>query len=284
VAEIRRVLGVTSTQKGFSTLAFLACILGVALLILGVLMTGPAYLSSLDVGSIAMLGAGVIGKQHGNTLWLADQGHGNALIQMARVAVREHGMPPVDSDVAAAHEAGHVVVGLAMGGAFGDAFILCNSGRWEGFSMVTIPGVHSKEDCNIFTNPRRGWLLGLQRAGGIHGEILIGRYHPASSIDEAFIMNSLAHGLGNLFGVSMEWVAASLSIASMRVISANMDAFEIVRTALLANKVLTAAEAAALPITQFTHDELVPEWLVQTTASFKSKSAGRAASGRGAKK
>jgi hypothetical protein len=188
-AEIRRVLGVATTQKGFSTLVFMACILGVALLMLGILMAGPANLDSLNLAGVTMLGGGVMGKQHGNTLWLADKGHGNALIQMARAAIIEHGMPPNDAAVAAAHEAGHVIVGLAMGGKFGEAFIEPNAGRWEGFSKVSIPGVHSKEDCNILANPRRGWLLGLPRAGGIHGEMFIGQYHPASSIDEAFVMN-----------------------------------------------------------------------------------------------
>jgi hypothetical protein len=217
---------------------------------------------------------------YSNTRWLADQGHSDVMIQMAREAILEHGMPPSDADVAAAHEAGHVIVGLAMGGAFDDAFIVSNAGRWEGFSKVSIPGVHSKEDCNILTHPRRGWLLGLQRAGGIHGEMFIGRYHPASSIDEAFVMNSLAHGLGDLFGVPMDWVAACLTIATMRLITANRDAFEIVRSALLANKSLTAAEAAALPIVKFSLDEMVPAWLLQPQTSFKSKSAGKGVSGQ----
>jgi hypothetical protein len=82
----------------------------------------------------------------------------------------------------------------------------------------------------------------------------------------------------------MDWVAADLTIATSHLIKVNRDAFEIVRSALLANKVLTAAEAAALPIVQFNHDELVPKWLVQPKASFKGKCAGYGVSGRGATK
>ena len=202
-------------------------------------------------------------KQNANTRWLASQGHSDVLIQMSVDAIREHGMPPTDADIAAAHEAGHVIVGLAMGGRFGEAYIVPNQGRWEGYSSVNIPGVNSVENCNALTDPRRGWLLGLQRAGGIHGEIIIGRYHPASSIDEAFVMTSLVHGLSRLYGVPIEVVGTTLTIVTTHIIKANRNAFEVVRSTLLTKRVLTLSEVKDLPIAQFDHDALIPGWLVK---------------------
>ncbi len=57
-AEIRRVLGVTSNQNGYSTLEILACIIGVALLL--VLLAASDLFASLDWAGVAMAGAGVI--------------------------------------------------------------------------------------------------------------------------------------------------------------------------------------------------------------------------------
>jgi hypothetical protein len=68
VAEIRRVLGVTPHQKGFSTLGYLAFIIVAALLVQIVLMMFPGFIASLDWAGVAMLGAGVIGGCEYNDL------------------------------------------------------------------------------------------------------------------------------------------------------------------------------------------------------------------------
>ena len=57
-SEVKALAGVTNNQKGFSTLAYLAYIIGAALLCL---MVSTGAFASLDWAGVAMLGAGVIG-------------------------------------------------------------------------------------------------------------------------------------------------------------------------------------------------------------------------------
>jgi hypothetical protein len=60
--DIRRLLNVSADQKGFAAVAYLVCIVGVALLILANLMTLPDTVSSVDLVTSAVLGAGVKGS------------------------------------------------------------------------------------------------------------------------------------------------------------------------------------------------------------------------------
>jgi hypothetical protein len=60
--DIRRVLGASSHQKGFSEVAYLVCIVGFALLIKAILMASTDNAFSVDLVASAALGAGVIGS------------------------------------------------------------------------------------------------------------------------------------------------------------------------------------------------------------------------------
>jgi hypothetical protein len=60
--DIRRVLGASSHQKGFSEVAYLVCIVGFALLIKAILMASTDNAFSVDLVASAALGAGVMGS------------------------------------------------------------------------------------------------------------------------------------------------------------------------------------------------------------------------------
>jgi hypothetical protein len=61
-AEIRRVLGVTSNQKGFSTLKYLVCIVGVALLIQSIQIALSGELFAVDWAGAFVMATGVVGN------------------------------------------------------------------------------------------------------------------------------------------------------------------------------------------------------------------------------
>lgn len=97
--------------------------------------------------------------------------------------VKRHGYPPTDRRTAASHEAGHVVVGLAMGGTFDTSVVRVDDyGRYVGYSRVVLPGAPwptlTLENCAQL-------LPGL--LAGIEAERLTGRFHPASSIEEVYL-------------------------------------------------------------------------------------------------
>lgn len=65
--EVKALAGVPNSQLGFSTLAYLACIIGAALL---ALLVSTGAFASLDWAGVAMLGAGVIGSRESKSAQL----------------------------------------------------------------------------------------------------------------------------------------------------------------------------------------------------------------------
>ena len=64
---LKKLLGISTLQKGFTTLTHLAFIVGAVLLAQFFLMLGPDLSAPLDWAGIAMLGAGVIGSRDSNS-------------------------------------------------------------------------------------------------------------------------------------------------------------------------------------------------------------------------
>ena len=112
-----------------------------------------------------------------------------AIDGMAKQVAR-YGMPPVaDAALVAAHEAGHIVVGRALGRAT----------RWRRASIFAAHDARGDMGGSNFIaedekrRPRRAPTARTMLAeaayaeGGILGEIFVGGFHPCSSLDEQWI-------------------------------------------------------------------------------------------------
>ena len=113
----------------------------------------------------------------------------------------KHGADPGTIEQAAAHEAGHLVVSLALDP---DAtFIRSRLHRnpdatWGGYSEVWCPSIHliEGETFRPSQEPDRAALLMTIQAAGIVGEMVAGHWHPASSLDEVMMVKGVATEAG----------------------------------------------------------------------------------------
>jgi hypothetical protein len=200
------------------------------------------------------------GPQNGLIRHIAAQGQIGGPLALQSKAVREYGMPPSDKRVAAAHEAGHIVVSMAMGGVFKEGYLTQGELGWEGFSSVDIACLHGN-NFDPRRQPRRAWLLSLTRIAGLAGEYATGLWHPASSMDEFYAMLIVSSCLSPLAGVVPADVYKELLQTSVSGIHANKVAFSIAASCLEQNSRMLPAEAAQLPVSLVDLDTLVPAWL-----------------------
>lgn len=113
----------------------------------------------------------------------------------------KYGDDPGTVAQAAAHEAGHVLVSLALDP---DAtFIRARLHRnpdatWGGYSEVWCPSIHLTERKTFMPSrePDRAGALMVIQAAGIVGEMVAGHWHPASSLDEVMMVRGVAEEAG----------------------------------------------------------------------------------------
>jgi hypothetical protein len=97
------------------------------------------------------------------------------------------GPPPFTRDVAIAHEAGHAIVGMTLGGIFKHVSVYADSKRrWCGWTEVEWPGVDSERVVNVLSEPVEALHSLLHKIAGFCGEEIAGLDHPASSPDEVY--------------------------------------------------------------------------------------------------
>jgi hypothetical protein len=173
-------------------------------------------------------------------------GHGAQLSQYVSRLIQTYGLPPSSPEIAAYHEAGHVVLGVALGGKFKEAYITHTTG-WEGYSNVKIPGVHGNKDIQLHSEPERGWLIALNQAAGCVGEELVGLGHPSSSPEETFSTMNICATLASVFKVDQDDLGYLMSLHTLEVLGRNRKPFEAIAQTLLAKKRITNKEIATQP-------------------------------------
>ncbi|MCZ8106773.1 MAG: hypothetical protein O9972_53980 [Burkholderiales bacterium] len=140
--------------------------------------------------------------------------------------VQKRGYPPLDREIAVAHEAGHLVVGAALGGTCSRTDVWEDiPGVWSGFSAMTIPGVNYRT-INLETDPKWGERWGKYLVGGLAAEMVIRRFHPASSLHERSRFLEFCVELSSVQGKDAELVVANLLGSAVRTIRNNIAAFE----------------------------------------------------------
>jgi hypothetical protein len=118
-----------------------------------------------------------------------------ATMQAIVEALAEHGLDPMTLPQAAAHEAGHLLIGLAIGNTFRSCRVHRVSGYWGGYTETYSPRLHTDGPFAIEHDPARAFWLAAVLAGGIGGETMAGLCHPSSSVDERVQLAHICKGL-----------------------------------------------------------------------------------------
>ena len=124
-----------------------------------------------------------------------------------------HGDEPCSRSQAAAHEAGHWIIGDTMG--------LCpyrllrvfrRHGQWLGENLPM-----DNSTAHAIDEPKRYRCHTLQVIGGFVGELAAGHCHPSSSLDERTLFQSMCHTIAHFEGchtvalhMAAFWVAAEI--------------------------------------------------------------------------
>jgi hypothetical protein len=142
------------------------------------------------------------------------------------LAIAWHGAPPEHRPVAAAHEAGHTIVGVAvLGGVLPvnscAAVVQESGGAWGGYYLLS-PCALAELDA------------ALLRVAGLAGEMMAGLAHPASSWDELL---PAAEALRSLRASgpprTLHQAVVALLQTALRILEANRPQWEAVRRGLM---------------------------------------------------
>jgi hypothetical protein len=154
---------------------------------------------------------------------------GSDFLDRYAALLQRFGYPPHDQEIAVAHEAGHLVVGAAFGGACTRAYVRQDQpGVWSGYNAMAIPGVNDRT-FRVGNDAPRAEKWATYLVAGIAAEMAFGRFHPASSFEEATRVAELAAAIGAVEGKDLEVVAAGLFSRALNTIRVNSEAFEAVR-------------------------------------------------------
>lgn len=169
----------------------------------------------------------------------------DAVAHVQRATIALHGRDPCTQAQAAAHEAGHVVVGYAIGEDILGARLMREGGRWVGANRRDHPSyaaglVYGGAD------PARALRAAINSLAGFTGERVAGLSHPSSSIDERMLAKACAGVVASAWGGADGSVLAAVGTLCLSVLMQHRQAFDTIRSHLCRTRRLTAAEAARM--------------------------------------
>ena len=166
-----------------------------------------------------------------------------AVLQAQLASVAEHGHDPCTRAQAAAHEAGHVLVGYFCSEVINGARIWAQGGRWVGANNRDHEVYRRPEPEHVTDEPDRAFRCALLNLAGFAGEIVAGLEHPSSSVDERMKAQAYAGIVAEVWGGAPQQVEAAVMALCLNAIKANRLAFDTLRGHLYRTRRLTAAEA-----------------------------------------
>ena len=145
--------------------------------------------------------------------------------QITAEMLDQYGEEPCTREQAAAHEAGHWVIGDTLGLApYRRLRLFKWRGRWLGENIEVHPTeVHILEDLDGYQ------VRALQTIGGFVGEIVAGHWHPSSSIDERISLEARCCTMARLHGGQPVILFASAVVVAVEIIQTRRAAFDLVR-------------------------------------------------------
>jgi len=119
-----------------------------------------------------------------------------AAYQIAFDTLARYGEEPCTRPQAAAHEAGHWIVGDTMGlGPYRWLKVFKRHGKWLGENRPV-----EDRAAHIVEEPGRYRRQAMQVIGGFMGEAMAGYFHPSSSIDERALYQAMSESLAQVHG------------------------------------------------------------------------------------
>ncbi len=165
------------------------------------------------------------------------------VFQAQLAAVAEHGHDPCIRAQAAAHEAGHVVVGYFCSEVIKGARIWAQGGRWVGANVRDHEAYLRPEPARMTDEPDRAFRCALLNLAGFAGEIVARLEHASSSVDERMKAQAYAGIVAEVWGGTPQQVEAAVMALCLNAIESNRLAFDTIRGHLSRTRRLTAAEA-----------------------------------------
>jgi hypothetical protein len=163
-------------------------------------------------------------------------------------AIKDHG--PCTKAQAAAHEAGHVVVGATFGQRLVSSRIDAHRGPngtiWTGVTRMSLPGRSPSARTTAAEDPRYAFRAAIDAMAGICGELVAGLAHQASSVDERYKAGLMCRDLGLVLGLQHDAVTDMALSLCIRALAANRIAFDVIRQYLFDDHRLAKHKAAGV--------------------------------------
>lgn len=162
----------------------------------------------------------------------------------------KYGDEPGEIERAAAHEAGHCVVGKALGETIvGARLIRLKTEQgiyWAGANRRMRSDAEPDACFNISEHPIEGVRYAVHNMSGYIGECLASMEHPSSSLDERMAAKSACNTVGREIGLETGDLLDAIYYFATFLIASNRLAFDTVRGHLLRNRRMTGTEAARM--------------------------------------
>lgn len=174
----------------------------------------------------------------------------HALHERSIGIIAEHGIDPCTYEQAAAHEAGHIVVGKVMGEKILGARLVrqrCNGlSQWVGQNSRWHADNELSAVATCDTPTPRLFRAVANNLAGYLGEIAAGHGHPSSSIDERMKAECFCMVLANRLGMHSEECLSKMHAFCDLAIDSNRRQFDVVRAHLVRTRRLTRKHADSM--------------------------------------
>lgn len=170
----------------------------------------------------------------------------NAVAQAQRASITLHGLDPCTRTQAAAHEAGHVLVGYVYSESIKGARLWAENGRWVGANVRDHEVYRRPEPARLTDEPDRALRCAVLNLAGFAGEIAAGLEHPSSSVDERMKAQAFASIVASVWGGTAQHVEAAAMALCALAIRTNRLSFDTIRGHLFRTRRLTGAEAGRM--------------------------------------
>lgn len=173
--------------------------------------------------------------------------HGHGLVEWCVKVLKEAGGPPPYSrEVALAHEAGHALIGMSLGGAVKSLTVYRDQqGRWGGWTEMGWPGI-APRFVNPVDHPVEAAHALLFKIGGYAGEDVAGLAHPASSPDEVYSCLVTLKAIAGVKKIDAEDLMTLLLTEARKRIVENRQLYTSIRQALAVVNELRPSAVASL--------------------------------------
>lgn len=142
-------------------------------------------------------------------------------------------LPPFDKKTVVAHEAGHLVVGMTLGGGFKHISVYADGpGIWSGWAEIDWPAGIAERTVNVLQQPREATHSLLFKIAGYVGEEVAGLDHAASSPDEVFPTIATCVTVGHFRKIDPEELLTRVMTDARRRILVNIKLFNAIRSAM----------------------------------------------------